>query len=130
MRPVAKQFPITQRYGVLDSDYTAGYHTGTDFGCPVGTPVKAPAAGRVIEVYNSPRDYGRYVKIRGLGNKRAWLLAHLSVQSVHVGQIVRRGQVIGKSGNSGNVTGAHLHAEERHAPFGYRDNQKPTAWEG
>lgn len=128
MRPVPLQYPITQSFGVPNPRYIIGYHTGTDFGCPVGTPVVAPFSCMVTKVSYSPADYGHYVILTGVGKRRAWLLAHLSIIGVTIGQPLHRGQVIGKSGDSGNVTGPHLHAEERHPPFGYRDCQMPTAW--
>jgi murein DD-endopeptidase MepM/ murein hydrolase activator NlpD len=127
MRPVSSKFRISQSYG-KPGDYAAGFHTGTDFACPVGTPVKAPFRGTVTIAWEAGGDYGHYVLITGLGGKRAWLLAHLSEIDVRRGQHVDAGQVIGKSGNTGNSTGPHLHAEERHPPFGYHDTQVPTAW--
>lgn len=82
-------------------------HAGTDFRAPAGTPVRAPNAGRVVlaeEQYFS----GRTVLIdHGLGLFS--FLAHLSETSVAEGQIVDRGQAIGKAGATGRVTGPHLH---------------------
>lgn len=126
MRPVARLYGVSQPYGV-PGDYAAGFHTGTDFACPVGTRVRSPWWGTVTTV-GTDDDYGNYVIVTGLGGRRAWLLAHLSSITVHRGQRVRRGQRVGLSGNTGNTTGPHLHAEERHPPFGYRDSQPPTAW--
>lgn len=127
MRPVASKFPISQSYG-HPGNYAAGFHTGTDFACPVGTPVKAPFRGTVTTIGFSPSDYGHYVVITGVGHKRAWLLAHLSSIAVGMGEHVTAGELVGHSGNTGNSTGPHLHAEERHPPFGYHDTQVPTAW--
>lgn len=130
MRPVDKRYPVSQPYGVKDPRYAAGMHTGTDFACPSGTPVHAPHGGTVVTVGNSPRDYGVYVLLRGSGGRRAWMFAHLRSADVREGQRVKRGDVIGRSGDTGNTRGAHLHAEERHAPFGYHDHKRPTAWRG
>lgn len=128
MRPVSGKFPITQRWGVKDVRYKAGFHTGTDFGCPIGTPVRAPHAGQIIRVLKMDKSYGNAVYLLGTGGKREWVLAHLSYVRVETGQEVKAGQVIGLSGDTGNTRGAHLHAEERHSPFGYFDSQRPTAW--
>lgn len=129
MRPVDASHPITQSYGVPNPKYAAGFHTGTDFGCPVGTPVMSPGLGYVVHVGINDKDYGNYVIVEGHGRKRVWLLAHLSeFASTEVGRKVLRGSRLGLSGATGNVTGPHLHAEERHAPFGYLDSQVPTAW--
>jgi len=82
-------------------------HSGTDFRAPTGTPVRAPNAGRVAlaeEQYFS----GNTVLIdHGLGLFS--FLAHLSETSVAEGQAVDRGQVVGKAGATGRVTGPHLH---------------------
>lgn len=127
MRPVDKKFPISQSYGV-PGHYAAGFHTGTDFACPVGTPVVTPHRGVCVKIGRNDKDYGNYIIIRTPSGKRAWLLAHLSQIFTFEGDIIARGNAVGRSGNTGNTTGPHLHAEERHAPFGYRDNQVPTAW--
>lgn len=127
MRPVEHSYPITNPYG-RPGNYAAGYHTGVDFGVPVGTKVRAPRRGKVVTAsYDS--SYGYYVVIQGRRRfrRKRWLLAHLSKRKVRVGQRVRRGQVVGLSGNTGNSTGPHLHAEQRHYPFGYWDHEKPTS---
>src|SRR6478736_9132117 len=120
MRPVDDKWPVTNPYGVKDSRYAAGYHTGVDFGCPVGTPVRAPQGGKVITAKYDD-DYGNYVTIMYTprkGDKKLFLLAHNSELLVKTGQTVKRGQVVAKSGESGNTRGAHVHAEKRHSPFG------------
>lgn len=129
VRPVPDKYPVSNPYG-KPGPYIIGYHTGTDFACPVGTPVKVPHDGVVIEVGNSPEDYGLFIKVVGTGDKRAWLFAHLSKFPPRIvgGARVERGEVIAYSGNTGDSTGPHVHCEERHAPYGYRDCQKPTAW--
>lgn len=132
VRPVGSQYPITKRYGDKAPPghrYAAGFHTGTDFACPVGTAVWSPGPGRIAAIVRNDPAYGNYVTIEGENGKRLWLLAHLSqIAELRVGQVVKRRQRIGLSGKSGNVTGPHLHAEERHPPFRYRDCQKPTGW--
>lgn len=129
MRPVLDKFPISQHFGV-PGDYAAGVHTGTDFAVPVGTPVHAPRRGVVIESRYDPNAYGHYIHIRGWFRRNSWLFAHLSKRKVVVGQRVKQGQVIGLSGNTGNSTGPHLHAEQRRPPFGYRNFIRPKAWKG
>lgn len=84
-------------------------HKGTDFAMPSGTPVNAPADGRVELVGNHPLA-GRYIVIRhDNGYKTRYL--HLSKPLVSRGERVTRGERIALSGNTGRSTGAHLHYE-------------------
>ncbi|MGW0521654.1 M23 family metallopeptidase [Crossiella sp. NPDC003009] len=78
-----------------------------------GDPVLASAAGRVSRVANEgSTSYGRWIEIDHGGG---WTsrYAHLSSQEVSVGTQVARGRQIGKVGNTGGSTGAHLHYEQR-----------------
>lgn len=128
MRPVANKWPVSQGFGVVNPRYAIGFHTGDDFACPLGTPVRAPFRSTITRVATSSADYGLYIEMRGIGGKRSWLYAHLSRVTVKEGDTVKAGDIVAYSGNSGASTAPHLHAEERHAPFGYRDCQNPTAW--
>lgn len=78
-----------------------------------GDAVVAAASGTVSRVANEGnRSYGRWIEINHGGG---WTsrYAHLSAQSVRVGQKVARGQKIGNVGNTGGSSGAHLHYEAR-----------------
>lgn len=78
-----------------------------------GDTVVATAAGKVTRVENEGNtSYGRWVEIDH-GNGYRSRYAHLSVQSVKIGQSVSQGQKIGELGNTGGSTGAHLHYEQR-----------------
>jgi len=82
-------------------------HSGLDFAAPTGTPVQAPAAGRVILV----GDYffnGKTVFVDH-GQGMISMFCHLSAIDVKPGMQLARGQVLGKVGATGRVTGAHLH---------------------
>jgi murein DD-endopeptidase MepM/ murein hydrolase activator NlpD len=82
-------------------------HGGADFLSPAGTPIHAPNAGRVV-VARSLYFSGNTVIIdHGLGLFS--LLAHLSAIDVHEGDRITTGQVVGKVGATGRVTGPHLH---------------------
>lgn len=85
-------------------------HQGIDIWVPVGTPVYAVAPGVVLRSYNVEREAaGKYVAIQ---HAKGWMsrYMHLSEAIVPVGSIVQRGQLIGRSGNTGvGSTGPHLH---------------------
>lgn len=87
-------------------------HLAVDIGVPVGTKVSAPMNGRVIYAGYNNQGYGNLVEIQTSDGKKI-LLAHLSQINVKVGQSVGEGQQVGKSGNTGNSTGPHLHYEIR-----------------
>ncbi len=85
-------------------------HEGTDFSLPTGTPVYATGDGEVVSTITKFNGYGKYIKIKhGFGYQT--LYAHLSQFLVTPGQKVKRGQVIGYSGNTGGSTAPHLHYE-------------------
>lgn len=126
LRPVSRRFPVTNPFGRRGS-YAAGYHTGTDFAAPYGTPVRAPRSGTVVfSGYDS--SYGNNVMIKEWTGKKVFLLAHMSSRSVVRGQKVLRGKIVGRVGSTGNSTGNHVHAEQRRSPFGYWEHEKP-GWE-
>ena len=79
----------------------------------LGDPVVAAASGTVTRVANEgSTSYGRWIEI-GHGSGYTTRYAHLSVQSVVVGQVVAQGQKIGEVGSTGGSTGPHLHYEQR-----------------
>ena len=84
-------------------------HRGQDFAVNLNTPVLATGDGVVTKAqYDS--GWGRYVKIdHGYGYETIY--AHLYKINVKKGQKIKRGDVIGKSGNSGRAAGFHLHYE-------------------
>jgi murein DD-endopeptidase MepM/ murein hydrolase activator NlpD len=93
--------------------YNGKGHTGVDFRASIGTPVKAALIGTVIGISNTDLvpgcySYGQWIMIKH-PNGLSTLYAHLSVESVQVGQAVTTGQIIGYSGNTGYTTGPHLH---------------------
>ncbi len=121
---------VTCRFGVPGA-WAAGRHTGIDFRAPVGTPIYATFRGRVI--YEGMGGgygpaYGKHVIIesRYKGKTIRHLYAHLNKSWVNEGQRVRTAFNIGESGVTGNVTGPHLHYEERGYPFGYYNYQEPV----
>lgn|GEM_PF-3418194 len=86
-------------------------HTGLDIGATQGSQVVACLSGRVIRAEMLPA-YGQIVVIDH-GGKVSSVYAHLSAVSVQVGDLVERGDNIGRVGATGAVTGPHLHFEVR-----------------
>ena len=94
--------PITKR---------RDFHRGIDIVVPYGTPVRAVEDGIVVFAGKAP-NYGKVVIIR---HKKGYysIYAHNSSLRVKKGKRVKKGEVLGLSGNTGRTTGAHLHFEIR-----------------
>jgi hypothetical protein len=106
---------ITQQYGERPEAYAQfglRGHNGIDIGVPVGTPVKAVADG-VVAFTDTDPSYGIYLRIWHKALHCYSFYAHLSAVKVKVGDVVKQGQVVALSGNTGNSTGPHLHYELR-----------------
>jgi murein DD-endopeptidase MepM/ murein hydrolase activator NlpD len=102
---------ITSGFGSRSSPFGRGgdFHNGVDIKVPMASPVFAAGAGRVTEAEYA-HGYGlRIVISHDFGLETVY--AHLKKAEVTPGQTVKRGQLIGLSGNSGRTTGAHLHYE-------------------
>lgn len=90
---------------------TRKHHDGMDFASPIGTQVYATGDGTVIEAERHGA-YGNLIIIDN-GYNYTTRFAHLSEILVRKGQRVKRGELIGKVGNTGKSTGPHLHYEVR-----------------
>lgn len=86
-----------------------GRHDGLDVAAPKGTPTYAVDAGTVTKSYYSS-SYGNVIFVMH-PNGFETVYAHLSKRLVNEGEIVSKGQQIGKVGNTGRSRGAHLHFE-------------------
>jgi murein DD-endopeptidase MepM/ murein hydrolase activator NlpD len=128
---LAKQFTlptssytITSSFGQAGAYWSSGYHTGLDFAAPTGTPIKAVHGGTITEAgWNG--SYG-YKTVLTLDDGTEIWYAHQSSIGVSVGQKVSTGEVIGRVGATGNVTGAHLHLEVHSG--GSASGIDPMAW--
>ena len=114
-------FRLTAGFGE-SSGLWSHRHTGQDFACPTGTPVRAVGDG-VIIFAGWDGAYGRKIIVRHADGLETWY-AHLSA-FVRTSGKVQAGDVIGKVGSSGNTTGPHLHFEVRPSPD---DPIPPLQW--
>ncbi|MGW6708497.1 transglycosylase family protein [Streptomyces sp. NPDC054956] len=115
---------ISARYH-QSGGWAAGHHTGIDFAVSTGTPVKAAAAGTVVSS-GWQGAYGNAVVIKH-DDGRYTLSAHLSSATASAGERVSAGERIGRSGNTGNSTGPHLHFEVR-SSNSYGADINPVTW--
>lgn len=114
-KPFDGNWPPTSPFGArrvyVGGAGLTGFHSGQDFALPAGTPVLAPADGIVL--YAGPLHVRGNVVILSHGAGVASGYWHLSRVDVVKGEMVRGGQQIALSGNTGLSTGAHLHWETR-----------------
>ncbi|MEZ7156078.1 M23 family metallopeptidase [Streptomyces althioticus] len=115
-------YTISSTFGQAGAYWSSGYHTGLDFAAPTGTLLKAVHTGTITSA-GWDGSYG-YKTVLTLDDGTEVWYAHQSSINVSVGQKVTTGEVIGRVGATGNVTGAHLHLEV-HTGSGGVD---PAAW--
>ena len=104
----------TDSFGYRGNPFGGGsseFHPGQDIAAPRGTPVLAPADGRVVEA-GWKNGYGQTV-VLDHGNGLTTRYGHLSKVEVEAGQELRRGEELGLVGSTGRSTGPHLHYEVR-----------------
>src|SRR5690625_4391718 len=129
-----KDYRITSPFGYRTHPITGkknSFHTGIDLvknKGGVNAPIESFTDGEVLYAGEGKRGsglggYGIVVLIKDKNN-RGHLYAHLHSTSVRKGQKVKKGQVIGKQGATGNVTGAHLHYEIRKKA----EDKPPYGW--
>ncbi len=95
------------------------FHTGTDIGAPMGTPVVAAYPGRVA-LADTLSGYGLTVILQHNDGTQETRYAHLLEVYVEPGDFIEQGTTIGRVGSTGNSTGPHLHFEIR--------EQTPEGW--
>ncbi len=110
--PLVNPVDITSIFGWRVHPITGEwrFHSGTDLGAPMGTPVLAAYSGKV-SVAEFLGGYGLSILLDHNQGKQETRYAHLSEVFVKPGQWVQQGTVIGLVGSTGNSTGPHLHFE-------------------
>jgi murein DD-endopeptidase MepM/ murein hydrolase activator NlpD len=101
--------PLSSDFGLRMRGMRPDIHRGVDFPVPTGTQIRAIADARV-RFAGTMSGFGNVVWLDHGGTILS-VYAHLSSISVRQGDSVRRGEVVGLSGATGDVTAPHLHFE-------------------
>ncbi|HXR01873.1 MAG TPA: peptidoglycan DD-metalloendopeptidase family protein, partial [Pseudomonas sp.] len=101
--------PLSSKFGVrrFFNGEERNPHAGLDFAVPAGTPIKSPAAGKVILIGNYFFNGNTVFVDHGQGFIS--MFCHMSKIEVKVGDSVPRGGVVGRVGSTGRATGPHMH---------------------
>ncbi|MFI8373055.1 peptidoglycan DD-metalloendopeptidase family protein [Pseudomonas helleri] len=101
--------PLSSKFGVrrFFNGEERNPHAGLDFAVPAGTPIKTPAAGKVILIGNYFFNGNTVFVDHGQGFIS--MFCHMSKVDTKVGQQLARGDVVGKVGSTGRATGPHMH---------------------
>ncbi|MBN2141313.1 MAG: M23 family metallopeptidase [Desulfovibrionaceae bacterium] len=104
---------LTSHFAWRTSPFTGKreFHKGIDISAPRGTPIYAPARGKIVFA-GRDSSYGLSVKLRHDSSLET-VYAHLQRFAIKPGQNVSRGELLGYVGNTGRSTGPHLHYEVR-----------------
>ena len=110
IRPVSGGF-LNSSFGYRQDpiDDIRRFHQGQDITVPTGTPIFAPADGLVKRAYYIG-GFGNHIKLKH-SSGYSTTYAHLSKIFVRHGQKIKRGDIIGETGNTGRSTAPHLHYE-------------------
>jgi murein DD-endopeptidase MepM/ murein hydrolase activator NlpD len=115
---------VTQGFGVKNSMYAAGEHTGVDFGNSGDFTIRCVRPGTVVVKSFDSDGWGHYVIVQHDDKRFSWY-CHLSHTAVAIGDEVTRGDRIGHMGQSGNADGIHLHYQESQDGFSYGQYVRP-----
>ena len=116
-----EEFVLTSPFGTRRSPFTKkiDFHPGIDLAASTGTPIYAPADGKVVYSGRYPVRrsvswwrYGNLVAVRH-GDRFISIFGHCDTVAVRVGQSVKQGEVLATVGNTGWSTSPHLHYEVR-----------------
>jgi murein DD-endopeptidase MepM/ murein hydrolase activator NlpD len=101
--------PLSSDFGLRMRGVRPDVHRGVDFSVPTGTAIRAIADARV-RFAGTMSGFGNVVWLDHGGTTLS-VYAHLSSVHVSEGTVVRRGEIVGLSGATGDVTAPHLHFE-------------------
>jgi len=107
--PIAGEYRISSNYGYRTDPFNRkrAFHKGIDIPVPKNTPVYASKEG-IVDFAGRDRYNGKFIRITHDNNYQT-IYGHLSQIKVKKGKMIKKGDVIGYSGNTGRSTGPHLH---------------------
>ena len=127
--PLEKKFPLGSGFGprgaLAGGRIKAHNHKGQDIAAPTGTKVKSVDDGVVVRSTPPGQSggYGNFIVVKHKDFYSAY--GHLSKREVNKGDTVKKGQLIGLVGSTGQSTGPHLHFEIRKTENGAQIDPKP-----
>lgn len=127
--PLEKKFPLGSGFGprgaLAGGRIKAHNHKGQDIAAPTGTKVKSVDDGVVVRSTPPGQSggYGNFIVVKHKDFYSAY--GHLSKREVNKGDTVKKGQLIGLVGSTGQSTGPHLHFEIRKTENGSQIDPKP-----
>ncbi len=127
-----KKYRVTCEFGKRGSRWKCGYHSGVDFVNIDGRDdnIYCAVEGNIFKNEYSA-SYGNFVVVRHKHDSFYSLYAHLVTKSNwQIGELIREGDIIGKMGSTGNVTGKHLHFEVRNNRYEYPSTTDPILYIG
>lgn len=104
--------PVWPTVSRLISQGVTSTHKAIDIAGNIGDPIYAPMAGKITDVRSDPKGYGLNVRIL-LESGKELILGHLSSFDLRPGEDVKRGQLLGALGSTGQSGGPHVHVEIR-----------------
>ena len=122
IKPFGGNFPVTSPFGERIDPITKipTIHKGIDFGCPLGTPIRAVLDGRIIRAgwendLDHKQGYGQRIWMEcNLNNEKLLIVyGHLSQINKAEGEMIMASGIIGLSGSTGKSTGPHIHLGAR-----------------
>lgn len=114
INPIDGELLITSKFGPRNISVPGAstYHNGVDLRAAIGTPIKAPSDGVVDAVWEEPKG-GKQIRLK-LSNGYYTGFAHLQKSAVKSGDLVKQGQIVAYSGDTG-IGSAHLHYTVRNS---------------
>lgn len=108
---------VTQGFLVPNKHYKSGVHNGTDFGCPIGTPVYAPTEGVVYRRSDKHASLGTHLYFTFAVKGKVYYMRVLHLSKAEIIGWYKAGEVIGYTGNTGDSSGPHLHIDIFRVPI-------------